>query len=74
MEAESALKGMVSGVAALQEKTYDASFWEELFPDTVTKLVTCTRGDEDCFHLFFDCHLAQAIWDAQKIPWVDTFS
>ena len=45
-------------------------FQKNLFPDTSAECIKCTGVEEDCFHLYFECHFAKAMWGVQKIPWV----
>ena len=33
--------------------------------------VVCSKGEEDCKHLFFQCPMAHVIGVTQGIPWVD---
>ena len=50
------------------------SFRKRMFPEEMAECCMCGREEETCQHLFFRCPFAQAVWEAERINGVDTFS
>ena len=67
---EEALKEWIFGGLHLRGKQMMCVFRERNSPEDSTECVRCTRGKEDCSHLFFVCPDAQRIWTMQNISGV----
>ena len=45
-----------------------------MFPEALMEGVLCTRGEEDCSNLLFECMFAREIWTIQPISREDVSS
>ena len=44
---------------------------KRMYPDTLSECGLCSKGEEDCKHMFFGCLFTHTIWASEITPSVD---
>ena len=61
LEAKSSVESEDFRMASREEKADDSSILEKNVPDASKEYLLCREGEEDCYHLFFQCPFAHTI-------------